>query len=251
MARYLMRILVLLSAVLTAAVATAQNPAVTRSQEVSEIDGLPVLVKHWPDWEKSRTLATFANNVDGLKKALGERPILDLIDFSAGTEAVTAPYSTGKLLIVEYPTPQASTDADNRFLLYLSQHGDSRTLYRRIGSYSVFVFDVSDEAAASQLIDQVKYEKTVQWLGEDPFLLKKLERNFVNSTTDLFIATLEVIVIGMALSVLGGIIIGYFYFQFREKQRRAIKEFSDAGGMIRLNLDGLTPKISTGKLLGE
>jgi hypothetical protein len=30
-----------------------------------------------------------------------------------------------------------------------------------------------------------------------------------------------------------------------------MKEFSDAGGMVRLNLDGLTPELSTDRLLGE
>src|SRR5687767_6834016 len=82
------------------------------SQEVSEIDGIPVLIKHLPAWESVREHTVFAKSIPELQTALGARPILDLIDFSAGTEAVTAPYEAGQLLIIEYTTPQASVDAD-------------------------------------------------------------------------------------------------------------------------------------------
>src|SRR5438445_5017213 len=60
-----------------------------KSQEVSEKDGIPVLIKHLPDWESVRGRTTFAHSVGELKAALNDRSILDLIDFSAGTEAVT------------------------------------------------------------------------------------------------------------------------------------------------------------------
>ena len=71
------------------------------SQEVSDTDGIPVLIKHLPDWESRRDKTTFAANNAALKSALGQRPILDLIDFAAGTEAATAPSHAGKLLIVQ------------------------------------------------------------------------------------------------------------------------------------------------------
>ena len=245
-------ITVFLAARLFAGGSTAQKPSLQfKSQEISEVDGLPVLIKHLPEWEKVRAQVTFATDPSPLKKVLGERPVLDLIDFAGGTEAVTAPYLAGKLLIIEYSSPQSSIDADSHFSQFLAQNNDGRTAYRRVGNYNVFVFDASDQAAAAALVDQVKYEKNVQWLGEDPFLFKNLERAFVDTTTDIFITTVEVIVLGMGLSVLGGLIVGYVYFQVREKQRHSMKEFSDAGGMVRLNLDGLTPDISTSRLLKE
>src|SRR5580765_545445 len=112
-----------------------------KSQEVSEKDGIPVLIMHLPDWESVRNRTTFAHSVGELKTALGDRPVLDLIDFSAGTEAVTAPYDAGKLLIIEYTSPQASVDADTNFTAALADPGDSTTIYRRIGNYNVLVFD--------------------------------------------------------------------------------------------------------------
>ena len=231
--------------------AIAQTKPQAKSQEISESDGMPVLVKHLPDFDTVRSHATFVTNAAGLKSALPDRPILDLVDFTAGTEAVTAPYPVGRLLIIEYSNPQQSIEADNNFKNFLGQNNDGRTFYKRTGNYNIFVFDASDEGSANALIGQVKYEKNVQWLGEDPFLFHRMERAFVNQTTELFFSTVEVIGLGMLLSVLGGLIVGYFYYLFRERQRQTFHEFSDAGGMTRLNLDGLTPDIARNRLLGE
>jgi|tagenome__1003787_1003787.scaffolds.fasta_scaffold20527495_2 hypothetical protein len=222
-----------------------------KSQEISESDGVPVLVKHLPDSEKVRAQTTFANNASTLKKALGTTAVVDLIDFAGGTEAVTAPYPAGRLLIIEYTSPQQSIEADNNFKNFLAQNNDGHTFYKRTGNYNIFVFDASDEAAANELISQVKYEKNIQWLGEDPFLFHNLERAFVNQTADLFFSTVEVIMLGIGLSIVGGLIVGFIYFRVRERQRRTFREYSDAGGMIRLNLDGFTPEISSSKLLSD
>lgn len=213
-----------------------------KSQEISESDGLPVLIKHLPAWEGVYNQTTFAKSIDELKAVLGPRPILDLIDFSAGTEAVTAPYETGKLLIIEYSTPQGSVDADSKFTSLLGSSGDTGTVYRRIGNYNVFVFDAANISAANVLIDEVKYEKTVQWLGPDPFLVSA-ERAFVLGTSQLFMSTVFMISIGIGFSLAGGLIIGYIFFLVRDKRRSRMPTFTDAGGMTRLNLDGFTPQI--------
>lgn len=227
------------------------NRTSIKIQEISNGDGVPVLVKHLPDSEKVRAQATYANNIGTLKKSLGERPILDLIDFTAGTEAVTARYPEGQLLIIEYSNPQQSVEADNNFKSFLSQNNDGRTFYKRTGNYNILIFDASDEAAANSLISQVKYEKDIQWLGEDPFLFHRLERAFVNQTSDIFFSTVEVILLGIGLSILGGLVTGYIFFLVRDRQRGTFKQFSDAGGMTRLNLDGFTPDISDTKLLSD
>ena len=182
-----------------------------KSQEVSENDGIPVLIKHLPEWESVRAETTFATGVNGLKAALGERPVLDLIDFAGGTEAVTAPYPAGKLLIIEYTSPQASIEADGKFTAALSSAGDRSTVYRRIGNYNAFILDAVDQAEANALLDQVKYEKTVQWLGRNPFEISP-ERAFVISTTDLFISTVLIVVLGAGFSLVGGIVVGFLFY---------------------------------------
>lgn len=211
-----------------------------KSLEISEDDGLPVLIKHLPEWENVRSSTVFVNNAADLKKALPDKAVLDQIDFTAGTEAVTANYPAGKLLIVEFTNPQGSVDADSRVLSQLAVVSDPSTVYRRVGNYNVFVFDAADPAAAGALIDQVKYEKAVQWLGEDPFLLKKLERYFVTTARDIFISTVIWIVSGLGVAVVSGLIAGFFFYRFREHQRNTRTAYSDAGGLTRLNLDGLS-----------
>ena len=224
--------------------AQTQNTPIIKSQEFSETDGVPVLIKHLPDWEKVRNSAVFTNNADDLRKTLGDRPVFDLIDFSGGTEAVTAPYPQGKLLIIEFAAPQASIEMDNKTVQRLAEIGQTQKIsYRRIGNYNVFVFDVTDEAATNVLLDQVKYEKEVQWLGENPFLLRRAEYAFIQTTSDIFIATTLAIVLGIGLSVLCGIVVGIIFFYVRDQKRATMEAFSDAGGMTRLNLDKLSAQI--------
>ncbi len=221
--------------------ANGQEESETRSQEVSESDGVPVLIKHLPQWESVRSNASLVFDENELRNALGDRPVFDLIDFQGGTEAVTAVYPEGKLLIVEYTNPQSSVDADSKITGRLRDlTGATPIYYRRVGNYNVFMFDSPDEATANVVLDQVKYQKVVQWLGEDPYMVKKLERYFVSTTRDIFIATVLWICLGLVSSILIGIGAGFIFYRFREKRRSVRTAFSDAGGLTRLNLDGLS-----------
>lgn len=221
-----------------------------KSQELSD-DNIPVLIKHLPDWENARNSAIYILNQNDLRNALGSREVFDLIDFAGGTEAVTAPYNQGKLLIVEFTTPQASVDADNKINQLLATAQNSPIFYRRIGNYNVFVFDGTDETSANALLDQVKYEKNIQWLGENPFTLRNAERAFILTTSDIFLTTILVITGGIGFSFLIGLMVGVIFFYIRNQKRATMEAFSDAGGMIRLNLDGFTPDILPDRLLED
>jgi len=227
--------------VLTAAVLGlgAQQPQAA-SQEISEADGVPVLLKHLPDYDQVKDRAAFAGEKTALTQAAGERPVFDAIDFPHGTEAVTAVYPVGRLVIVEYTNPQASSDADRRIQEFLAREPQPSLAYRRIGNYNAFVFDTTDEAAALALLDQVKYEKSIQWLGEDPFLIQRLERYLLTTSRDIVVSTVFFIVFGIGSAVVAGIIVGLLFFRSRDQKRAARTAFSDAGGLTRLNLDGLS-----------
>lgn len=236
--------------VLVLSVLIAALPAVITAQkslEVSEADGIPVLLKHLPDWENKRSESVFARDATGLRAAVGERPVIGLINFETGTEAVTAPYEAGRLLIIEYTNPQSSIEDDAKFTAAV----EPTTVYRRIGNYNAFVFDVRDVEAANALLDQVKYEKNVQWLGDDPFLLRRAERAFITTTSDIFVSTVLWIVGGMGIAIILGVVGGFLYFRFREQQRSQMAAFSDAGGMTRLNLDGFTSETENKYLLAD
>ena len=50
----------------------------------------------------------------------------------------------------------------------------------------MFVFDAPNEQSPMQLIDQVKYEQVVQWLGENPYILKEATREFTSTRRWVF-----------------------------------------------------------------
>lgn len=231
------------------------NSPEIKSQEVSDIDGIPVLIKHLPDWENARNSATYIRNANELRSALGEQPIFGSVEFVGGTEAVTAPYPQGKLLIVEYSTPQASVDTDNKVKQILGENGENQestgVFYRRIGNYNVFLFEANSQSDANDLFEQIKYEKVVQWLGDDPTLIQKAERAFIQGTADLFVSTVSIIILGLGFAILTGFAVGIVFYRMREQKRGSTQEFSDAGGMTRLNLDELTPPISAERLLKD
>ena len=222
----------------------------SQSQEMSEAEGIPVLIKHLPDWKIKQKEAVFITNKAELTNALGNRSTLTEIDFINGTEAVTANYPQGKLLIVEYLTPQAATDTDKNVTEKLSQMGET-VFYRRIGNYNVFIFDGNDEDSANTLFDQIKYQKTVQWLGTNPNLYKQAERVIVGTLSGVFVSTVLAIILGIVFSIVVGFFVGLIYFRYTDKRRHQQETFSDAGGMTRLNLDHLTSDIGSDKLLKD
>lgn len=225
---------------------SAQNDAAAQS---AEDDGVPVLVKNLPDYENVGNSAAYILNKEDLQKTLGKRPVFDSFEFVGGTEAATAEYPQGKLLLVEFSTPQFAADADISIKQNLAQNPPNPPIfYRRIGNYSALVFDSSNEAAANSLLDQIKYEKEIQWLGINPFIIlaqrkkeKQQERDFIVSTSSLFVATVLYILVGFATAIVVGVIVGLIYYSLRDKKRASWDTFTDAGGMTRLNLDGFTP----------
>ncbi|MBA3352204.1 MAG: hypothetical protein H0U23_07245 [Blastocatellia bacterium] len=217
----------------------AQQPPV-KSQEISEIDGEPVLLKHLPDYDRVRTGAALLSDKADLVRLIPTELVLDTLEFPFGTEAATVDYPQGKLLIVEYTNPQVSVEVDAGVQQFLAANPDSRFIYRRIGNYNAFVFGTRDAVAAGELLDQVKYEKMVQWLGDDPYLLKRLERYMLTTSRDVMLTTVFVILGGLGTALLAGIAAGFIFFQIRDQKRVSRAAFSDAGGLTRLNLDGLS-----------
>ncbi len=212
---------------------------------------VPVLVKHLPNWAAAEPQVIYAVKQPDLKAAVGNQPIIDELGFQGGTEAVVANYGQSQLVIVEFTTPQFSVDNDSRIWTKIaelkSQGQPVPSAYRRIGNYSVFVFNAADEKGANALIDQVKYEQVVQWLGDDPHLADRLQRYFTQTSAGVLVAVLKSSGLSLVLCLAVGGLIGALLFRHRRAQRPAA--FSDAGGSIRLNLDELTGAGNAQKLL--
>jgi predicted permease len=62
----------------------------------------------------------------------------------------------------------------------------------------------------------------------------------VSTSRDIMISTVLVIVFGLGGSVLAGIAAGFIFYRLRDQKRAHRTAYSDAGGLTRLNLDGLS-----------
>jgi hypothetical protein len=212
---------------------------------------IPVLVKHLPNADSVQSRVAYALTSVELIAMVTNQPVLNELSFDGGTEAVAADYGPAKLVIVEFTTPQFSIDNDSRIWTKIAdlkaQGQPTPNAYRRVGNYSVFVFNAPDDKAANALLAQVKYEQVVQWLGDDPHLADRLQRYFTQTSAGVLVAVLKSSGISLVLCLGIGGLVGALLFRHRRAQRAAA--FSDAGGSIRLNLDELTGPANTRPLL--
>jgi hypothetical protein len=216
---------------------------------------IPVLVKHLPDWEKAQARALYATTPDILKAAVGNQPILAAVSFEGGAEAVTATYGAARLVIIENMTPQLATDNDSRIqgrLNELRQQGQPvPSAYQRVGNYSVFVFDAPDEQEAARLIKSINYEQVVQWLGDNPRALERAQRQYTETAASIILAVLKASGLSILLCLGIGGIFGGLVFRHRRSQQAASASYSDAGDMVRLNIDGMSAQQDPARLLGR
>lgn len=222
--------------------------------ELGEGD-IPVLVKHLPQWEQAQRRAVYVAGFRSLNGLAANQPVLDAVTSEGDADAVATGYDTAQLLLIEFNTPQLAGDNDRQISAKIqelqSQGQPVPSAYRRVGNYSVFVFNARNEQAANELIDQVKYEQVVQWLGDNPHLLEKATREYYETTAGVLVAVVK----ASGLSLLACFAIGGFFgallFSRRRAQQRESEAFSDAGGMLRLNIDEMTAQNDPSKLLGR
>jgi hypothetical protein len=215
---------------------------------------IPVLAKHLPEWETVKQHLLYVVSSKTLNEVVPNQPVLDALSFEGGAEAVVANYGPSQLVIIEFNTPQLAGDNDGRItakIQELRKQGQSvPTAYRRVGNYSVFVFNAPDERTANQLIDQVKYQQVVQWLGNPPDNLAERRREFIYTTLGVFVSVVKASGIAIVLCVAVGGLLGALLFSRRRARQASAQAYSDAGGMLRLNIDELSAPTDAGKLIG-
>jgi hypothetical protein len=196
----------------------------------------------------------------------------DIFEFAGDTEAVigeyvqqmpstastlptngaptTTPDSNLKLVIVEYHTPQFATDAITRaegYAATLPDEDRNQLIIKRTGNYIVAALGVRDRDLAESLIASIEYPYTVKWLRNplwptnDPFRAQK--------AAEMLLSTFGLLGLILLTVLTGGAVFGTTIFLKRRKRQREV--FSDAGGMLRLDIDqfehamlGLPPKRS-------
>jgi hypothetical protein len=122
--------------------------------------------------------------------------------------------------------------------------------YRRVGNYSVFMFGAPSEQVANELIDQVKYQQVVQWLGNDPYAYERATREFTETTLGVFVSVVKASGLALVTCLGVGGLFGALLFTRRRSRTRNVAAYSDAGGMLRLNIDDLTPETDPARLIG-
>lgn len=212
------------------------------SMEKGEAD-IPALIKHLPSPEEAQKHAVYLHTFNDLNSLGLQQPVLSAIEASGNADAALASYGPSKVLVVEFNTPQLASENDRRIIARIQElwklGQPAPTAYRRVGNYSVFVFDAPDETTAKNLIDEVKYEQVVQWLGENPYIYKEAEQRYINTTLGVLIAVLKASGYALILCLGLGGLVGALLFSYRRSQQKA-EAYSDAGGMLRLNLDDLS-----------
>jgi hypothetical protein len=236
--------------------APAQPQTNGASPQPEQASDFSLLVSHLPDWEsKVKEGVGHAASLSELQKAVGDRPALGAVSFDGGAEAVTAKYGDARLVIVEFTTPQFAADNDasiNERIAQLSATGQPvPSAYKRVGNYAVFVFDAPDAATADKLVSQVKYEKDVRWLGRNPHAYEIATKAYTQTMGSVIITTLITTGLAILLCLCVGGIVGGAVFLRRRAQHTAQEIYSDAGGMLRLNLEDLNaPRVPATKWIG-
>lgn len=252
-------------------IASADSAAPNNSAEV-ELNGLasalaeqlssgesdiPVLVKHLPNWETVQPRAAYVVGLQALKDLLPRQRVLDVISFEGSAEAALANYDAGKLLIIEFNTAKIAADNDWNIKTKVNElraAGENAnalpSAYRRVGNYSVFVFDAPSEPVANELIDQVKYQQVVQWLGNDPYIYERATREFTETTLGVFVSVVKASGLALVTCLGVGGLLGALLFSRRRARTRNVEAYTDAGGMLRLNLDEMTPETDPSRLIG-
>ncbi|HKQ07784.1 MAG TPA: hypothetical protein VJ464_21840 [Blastocatellia bacterium] len=155
-----------------------------------------------------------------------------------------------KLIIIEYHTPQFAYDAINRaneFVNSLPEAEQQHIIIKREGNYIVEAVSFNDRNAAQAIVDAVQYPYGVQWLhhpsipSPDPFRAQK--------AAQMLLSTFSLLGVLLGSVLVAGCIFGTTMFLKRRKHMQAA--FSDAGQMLRLEIDpfektilGLPPKRS-------
>ena len=235
--------------------ATLEAFAAALSEMLDKGEGdIPVLIKHLPNADEGRKNAIYLNSFSHLNPLGLQQPVLSAIQSGGNADAALATYGPSKVLVVEFNTPQLAADNDRQIIARIQElwklGQPAPTAYRRVGNYSVFVFDAPDEQTAKGLINEVKYEQVVQWLGENPLIYKEAEKYYMNTTLGVLVAVLKASGYAVVVCLVLGGLIGGLLFTYRRTQQKAVT-FSDAGGMLRLNLDEMTAQTDPSRLLRE
>lgn len=182
-----------------------------------------------------QSLARFGgyDNPNDLWLLAGEGSEAAIADYRAGTDVI-------HLMVAEYHTPQLAHDAYQRVRAYLDMlpaAERARRILEREGNYIIGAFEVSDRGRMQELVDQIRYQKIVKWLKPDPPISLQVDPNVI--AIRYYLTAFLFTGLVLLLTIAAGALVGGSLFLYRRRKLRMLPGFTDAGGMMRLNLDNL------------
>jgi hypothetical protein len=212
---------------------------------VERLGRLPVrvpLVRVLPGEGRVAGTERYAPSFEALKRL---RPDLteDVFRIDAGgANAVLADYEQPgatplRLLVVDYETPQLAGEAERSVAAYygaLAPDAAAVRSFRREGNYLVEVTGIADRERAAGVLGAVKYDVTIKMLkGDDPVSLQNFTEE-ARKAALVFVNSFAIVGLCFLCAVACGLVVGAVIF--RRRRRASAEVFSDAGGMVHLDL---------------
>ena len=160
---------------------------------------------------------------------------------------VLPPTTVLHTIIVEYNTPQLAGDNDRSISRLRTAYAGQAvpSAYRRVRIIRCLFLG---RMSSSKVIDQVEYEQVVQWLDDNPTYWKGTK--ILPDHCGCVGAVVKASGLSLLLCLAAGGFLGALLFSRRRAQQRDAEVFSDAGGMLRLNIDEINPQTDPAKLVG-
>ncbi|KAF0247544.1 MAG: hypothetical protein FD167_3058, partial [bacterium] len=120
----------------------------------------------------------------------------------------------------------------------------NKIVLKREGNYIIEADDFASAEMAKKLVEGVQYSYVVKWLNEDtPVDNGRTIASEAIKTGKILTSVFGLIGVGLVFAVIGGVGLGFLVFYFRRRDKLVVESYSDAGGMMRLNLDGISVRI--------
>lgn len=233
---------------------TALDQKVLVAPDIELAKKLPSVVRNLPTGSLNLRTARYILG----PKALGILAKRDATHYefypNLGTEVAYANYNQAdgetSLLVIEHHTPQQSIAAFKRLTDYrntLAPAEQAKLLLKREGNYIIEANNFASQQAAEKIVNGVEYGYVVKWLHQDvPVGNGRSVASEAAKTAKILVSVFGLIGIALITALIGGIMMGLSIFYFRRRNKVLVEAFSDAGGMMRLNLDGIASPILPG-----
>lgn len=224
-------------------------------QDIDLAKKLPSVVRNLPSGSLNLRTARYILGPKAL--ATFTKGSVSQYDFypNMATEIAYGEYQSegqSSLLIIEYHTPQQSIAAFKRLTDYQNSLADAektKIVLKREGNYIVEATNFSSDKVAKNIVENVKYGYVVKWLDDESTVVGngRSVASEAAKTAKILVSVFGLIGVALIFAVIGGFMMGLLIFYFRRRGKIAFQSFSDAGGMMRLDIDGIARPLSLDK----